>query len=615
VDSTIARLRELVSRGRLKIKKLLAAGVARNDSSLDRRLVLRLSGKKLPSSGQLKYLSRFLSPKEKTLVGILTIAVILAVGAIGVRFVSSHMTNTAADGGQYTEASVGGPRFINPILASSNDVDLDISKLVFSGLVRTDSEGNLVPDLAESFETADDGKTYSFVLRDGVTWHDGAPFGASDVAATFNFIKDPAFNSPLIAQFRNVEIETPDERTVIFRLKEPFAPFLSLLTVGIMPIHLWQEVIPENATRAELNVKPIGTGPFRFKSLTKDKKGAIRSYTLSKNNEFYGQKPHLAEMTFVFYPNFDQAADALTERKVDGISFLPLEYRESVNEIGSIMTYTFRLPQYTAIFFNQDKNPVLKSKAVRQSLALAIDKDLVLSETLGFDGVPVHGPILPGFVGFHSEIKRYSQDLTAAGKLLDDEGWKLGDGNVRSKMLPGADGDKIDTPLSITLTTVDSQENVSVAETVKRMWEGIGVQVAIELVPVSRIQQDKLRPRDYSVLLYGEILGQDPDPFPFWHSSQIDNGGLNLSRYSNRRADQLLEKARATTDSEERESLYQDFQDLLIEDLPAIFLYSPNYTYAVDRRVKGIEPTVVFTPADRFTGVADWYVKTKKVWR
>ena len=204
--------------------------------------------------------------------------------------------------------------------------------------------------------------------------------------------------------------------------------------------------------------------------------------------------------------------------------------------------------------------------------------------------------------------------MTAAGKLLDGEGWKLGDGNVRSKSLPNADGEKVDTPLFITLTTVDSQENISVVETIKRMWEAVGVRVELELVPASRIQQDKLRPRDYSVLLYGEILGQDPDPYPFWHSSQIENGGLNLSRYSNRRADELLEMARATTDLKKRESLYRDFQDLLIEDLPAIFLYSPNYTYAVDRRVKGIEPTVVFTPADRFTNVADWYIKTKKVW-
>ncbi|HCC22384.1 TPA: hypothetical protein DEP86_03195, partial [Candidatus Uhrbacteria bacterium] len=327
VDSKTDRLRALISRGRLKIKKLLAARVARKNSSLDRRLVLRLYAKKFPSSDQLKHLSRFLSPKEKTLVGALTLVVILALGAIGFKFVTSHIKNAATEGGQYTEASVGGPRFINPILAFSNDVDLDISKLIFSGLVRTDGQGNLVPDLAETFEISDDGKTYTFILRNGVTWHDGAPFGASDVVATFNFIKDPAFKSPLIAQFRNVGIETPDEQTVIFRLKEPFVPFLSLLTVGIMPIHLWQEVIPENASRAELNIKPIGTGPFRFKNLTKDKKGAIHSYTLSKNNEFYGQKPHLAEVTFVFYPDFTQAAAALTGRKVDGLSFLPLEYR------------------------------------------------------------------------------------------------------------------------------------------------------------------------------------------------------------------------------------------------------------------------------------------------
>ncbi|MFH2062698.1 MAG: ABC transporter substrate-binding protein [bacterium] len=614
MDSKIARIRAFVDRGRQRIKTLLAARAARSNISLDRRLVLKLSGKRLPSAGQIKHLPRFLSPKEKTAVGVLTMIIVLAVGTIGIRFVASHIKDAPADGGQYIEASVGGPRFVNPILAFSNDVDLDITKLVFSGLIKTDNRGTLVPDLAESFAVDEDGKTYTFVLREGVTWHDGAPFSASDVAATFGFIKDPSFKSPLFSQFRNVEVETPDERTVVFRLKEPFAPFLSLLTVGIMPIHLWQEVIPENASRAELNVKPIGTGPFRFKSFTKDKKGAIRSYTLSRNNEFYGQQPHLSEMTFVFYPDFDQAAEELLQRRVDGLSFLPLEYRESADRISSIRTYTFQLPQYTAIFFNQDRNQALKSKAVRQALAMAIDKDTVLSETLGYDGIPVHGPILPGFVGFYPEIKRYRQDLEAAGKLLDNEGWTKGDDGIRSKKLAGADGEKVDTPLSITLTTVDAKENITVAQTIQRMWEALGIRVETELVPSSRIQQDKLRPRDYGALLYGEILGPDPDPYPFWHSSQSENGGLNLSKFSNRRADELLEQARSTNDAEKRTALYQKFQDILADEIPAIFLYSPNYTYAVDKRVKGIETTTIFTPADRFTDLANWYVKTKKVW-
>ena len=134
-------------------------------------------------------------------------------------------------------------------------------------------------------------------------------------------------------------------------------------------------------------------------------------------------------------------------------------------------------------------------------------------------------------------------------------------------------------------------------------------------VPGSRIQKDKIRSREYDALLYGEIVGPDPDPYPFWHSSQNEGGGLNLAVFSNRRVDELLEKARGATKAEDREPMYKEFQDILAEEVPAIFLYSPTYTYAVARKVGGIDTGTVFTPADRFGGMTGWYVKTKRVWR
>jgi len=615
VNRIVDRLRSLVNRGRQWFKDRKAERKAKRQSGLDKRLVLSLSGKSIPSTRQLKHLSRYLSSKEKTTIQMLAVLIAVCLVIIGAKYVTAHIKEVPASGGEYVEASVGGPRFVNPILASTNDADLDIVKLVFSGLVRTDGKGKIEPDLADSYTVSEDGKTYTFNLKPGVNWHDGVPFTSSDVVATVGYIRDSAWKSPFATQFANVTAEAPDERTVVFTLKEPFAPFLSLLTVGILPSHLWQEVLPENAARAEMNIKPIGTGPFRFKKFEMDKQGKIHSYTLSRNDDFYGEKPMLSTITFTYHEDFQLATDELIGRRVDGLSFLPLEFREAVESARTMRVYTLRLPQYTAVFFNQNKNPLLKSASVRKALTLALDKEEILQGTIGYNGVPVHGPILPGFIGFHADVKKYRQDLGAAAEFLENDGWKMGEEGVRTKMIEGAGGEKTDTPLSLTLTTADAKENITVAQIIKSRWESIGVRTELEIIPSSRIQTDKIRPRDYDALLYGEIIGPDPDPYPFWHSSQNGPGGLNLAVFSNRRVDELLEQARASTDDDKRRELYREFQDILAEDLSAIFLYSPTYTYAVDRKVQGIETTTIFTPADRFTDVQDWYMKTKRVWK
>ncbi|HTK05309.1 MAG TPA: peptide ABC transporter substrate-binding protein [Candidatus Eisenbacteria bacterium] len=597
-------------------RKTGTAGPADAHQSFDKRLVLHLAGKRAPTLKQLKHLPRYLSVKEKVFLRTVLALAVVAVIAIGAKFASEHVSAVAAPGGDYVEASVGAPHYVNPILSSTNDADLDLVKLVFAGLMKTTSRGEMVPDLAASYQISEDGKTYTFVLKDGVTWQDGAAFTSHDVAATIEYIKNPAWKSPLAAQFKNVTVAAPDDKTVVFTLAEPFAPFLSMLTVGILPEHLWQEVKPENAGRAELNIKPVGTGPFKFKNFAKDKKGAILSYTLARNDAYHGTRPYLASITFKYYQDFTSAQEALVSRRVDGMSFLPLEFREAAEKQRNVRFYTLRLPQYTGVFFNQKKNAALRSKEVRQALAYGIDRSTVLREALGDNGVLVSSPILAGFVGFHPDAKKYGFDPATAADLLEKEGWKIdpADG-IRKKEERNDKKEVVKTPLEITLTTVDAKENMAVAQTIKKDWEGLGVKTELEIEPSSKIQKDKIRPRDYDALLYGEIIGTDPDPFPFWHSSQNDAAGLNLAVFSNRRADELLEKARTATKTEDRETLYREFQDILAEEVPAILLYSPTYTYVVGRKVKGIETATIFTPADRFDDVSNWYIETRRVWK
>ncbi len=576
---------------------------------------MNLSDKRLPNMKQLKHLNRFLSPREKTAMKVLAALVGVALFSAGVKFYNDHVSIVPDQGGDYAEAVVGAPHLINPILTASNDADQDLVSLVFSGLMKTDPKGELVPDLASSYEVSSDGKTYVFRLRDGIQWQDGTAFSSGDVVATVDYIKNASWKSPHLAQFKNVTVEAPDDKTVKFTLEDPFAPFLSLLTIGILPEHLWQEVRPENAIRADLNAKPIGTGPFKFKSLVKDKKGAVRSYTLIRNENYYDAKPYLASFTFKYYADTGSATDALMKKKVDGISFLPPEERQAIDKLGSVKSYVLHLPQYTAVFFNLNKNAALKSKDVRQALALAVDKDKILREAVPAGGEPVYGPILPGFVGFHPDVKKYGFDPAAAAALLEKDGWKLNAEGVREQQTVDKAGKvTATTPLSLTLTTVDAKENIDVARLIQQDWNAIGAKTELEIEPASKIQKEKIRPRDYDALLYGEILGPDPDPYPFWHSSQNEAPGLNLAVFSNRRVDELLEKARLTTNDAERTTYYKEFQDILAEEVPAIFLYSPTYTYVVSRNIKNMDTATIFTPSGRFANVEQWYINTKRAW-
>ncbi len=582
--------------------------------SFDQRLVHKLSGKRIPTAKQLKHLPRFLSPSEKRAIHILSIVIGVCLGAIVLKFGSAHIRQAPAAGGEYMEASVGNPHYINPLLAATNDADLDIVKLVFSGLLKTDAGGKLIPDLASSYEMSTDGKIYTFHLRSNVQWHDGADFNAEDVVATVRHIKDPSWKSPLAAQFKNVNVAASNDTTVVFTLSDPFAPFLSMLTFGILPEHLWQEVRPENASRAELNIKPVGTGPFKFKSFAKDKKGVIVTYTLARNDRYYSDKAHLDTIGFRFYPDFASAEDALLKRQVDGLSFLPLEYRNEVKKVRAMQAYTLRLPQYTAVFFN-NKNSLLKSKEMRSALALATDRVSILKETVGDAAALVNGPILPGFVGYASDAKHPTYNTAAAASALDALGWKLDTDGIRKKNTVDEKKKTVLTPLAITLTTVDAKENVAAAQIIKRNWDAIGAKTDLEIISGSKIQKEKIRSRDYDALLYGEIIGPDPDPFPFWHSSQNDAAGFNLSMYLNRRVDELLEKSRVALSAEQREKMYKEFQNILGDDVPAIFLYSPAYTYVVNQKVQGIATATIYSPADRFGDVTGWYIHTRPVWK
>ncbi|MEK7254794.1 MAG: ABC transporter substrate-binding protein, partial [Bacteroidota bacterium] len=327
-----------------------------------------------------------------------------------------------ARGGEYTEALVGSPIYINPLLDQTNDVDQDLSKLVFSSLLKYDGHRQLVNDLTESYMVSDDQKTYTFKIKQNARWHDDKPLTADDIIFTIKTIQDPQYKSPLLLSLQGVAAVKLDDYAVRLDLKKPFAPFPSILTFGILPEHIWANVPPANFGLAELNVKPVGSGAWQFQSLTKDKQGTIRSMTLASFVNFYVGGPILYKLTFNFYPTSQEALIATVNKEVVGVSFVP---KKSLGDLPkNLNAISLGLPQYTALFFNQKNNPLLKDLDLRKALAYSINKTELVTQAINDEGDAVNSPILPGFIGYKADLEGFAFDADKASKILDSAGWK-----------------------------------------------------------------------------------------------------------------------------------------------------------------------------------------------
>jgi peptide/nickel transport system substrate-binding protein len=592
-------------------------GTHRTVQGWDKRLVQSLTSARLPTWRQIRHLPEVLSSSDGFRLRLGSLLFVIGLSVVGTAFYFTHSVYGAAVGGELVEGVVGTPRSLNPVLSVSSDVDNDLMRLTYSRLFTVDGDGTLTPDLVSSYDVSTDQKAYTLRIRDDAEWHDGKPLSADDVLFTFALIQDPAWKSPLHVTFKDVTVEKSDERTIKLTLKEPYAPFLTQLDFGILPRHVWKDVDPQGAPMTEASLKPIGSGPFAFDEMRRDKRGFVMSYTLKRNEAYYDRPPYLDRITFQFYPDYLSAIDALQKRQITSLSFVPRDMRKEVSSLASVMPVSLELPQATAVFFNPALNESLKDKEVRRALIMAIDKGRILFDVLGGDGHPLDRPALPGFSATSSSPLPFN--VSGAGTLLDSLGWTMDQADTLRKRVTKADK-KSKTPektetLHLTLTTVDQPESLNVASIVKSGWTALGVDVTISAVPASDIHRMVIAPRSYEALLYSQLMAADSDPYPFWHSTQVKDPGLNLAMFADRDADDALETARKTTDKDARQQAYLKFLSVLAEQLPAAFLYSPTYTYAIPVGLKGFSGSWVNSPSDRFASVTSWYVQTARVWK
>jgi len=667
---------------------------------------------KFPKLSQWKQLFKVLKGPEKIFFLVFSALALISATYLIVDFYINNTKSAPAYGGTYTEGIVGQPRFINPIYGETNDVDRTLIDLIYSSLMTYDKNGKIINDLAESYQISDNGKTYTFQLKDNLYWQDGIPLTADDVIYTIKIIQNSDYKSPLRANWLNVDVKKISDKSFTLSLATPYNSFLENSTIKIIPQHIWENVLSENFALSSYNLQPIGSGLYIVSDLQETSDGFIKSLTLETNHKYYGKLPYISQIVFKFFNNKDNLVNAANQKTINGFSISDINDNEAsaekqirqgwtTNEKFNV--YSFQMPRYFAVFFNTDpkgtSSKVLSDSNIAKALNYSINKQELsqnIQNTFKEKISLVNSPILPDYYGYSSPITAYDYNTDTANKLLDKSGYVSSGNGQRAKAnnktpsfqfksylkigskgnevielqgcLSGLDanfktllegetngkygqgtGDAVtafqkkylpDTqstgevgastrkqlntlcfaiqnnslPLQFTLTTIDQPQLVMAANLLKNYWQKVGVTVQINTVKLSNLK-DIIKNRNYDALLYGQALGSMPDLYPFWHSTQINDPGLNLSEYQDKNADQLLKDAREALDEQIKAQKYESLQDVILNDAPAVFLYNPDYLYWVSGKIKGIDTTKIVDPAKRFENIENWYIQTRRVWK
>lgn len=543
------------------------------------------------------------------LVGILCLSTLLILEKIN----KSFMVDVATEGGSLAEGIVGTPRFVNPVLASS-PADQDMVSLVYSGLMRKNKEGLLAPDLALKYEMSEDGLSYTFTLRENIYFHDNKPVTTDDIIFTINTIKDPIFKNPKKGNWDNVDMEKIDEKTIKFTLRQTYASFLENTTLGIMPARIW------NTSPVELNeanINPIGSGSYKVEKVGKQSNGIIDYYELEAFKKWSLGRPYINKITLRFYPNEGAQIEALKSGKVDQIGSVSPANAKSLKE-ENYRVESLTLPRIFGLFFNQSQNQIFTDKNIVRAINLAIDKNKIVEKVLSGYGIMINDPIPANMVNYQKlsvgNDKSREEKLTEAENLLKKDGWEKGeDGFLQKTKTEGKT--KITAKIEFSISTGNAPELESSAFLIKEDLEKIGIRVDVKTFEIGNLNQSVIRPRKYDALLFGQIINNESDLFAFWHSSQRKDPGLNVAMYTNAKVDKILENAFTTTDESVRIKKYVEFEDEVGKDMPAIFLYSPDFIYVVSKKISGFSIENIKTPTDRLSNSYLWYIDTDEVWR
>jgi len=436
-----------------------------------------------------------------------------------------------------------------------------IDELLFDDLCTRDEHLNVQPGLAERWEIPDP-LTYVFHLHQGVKFHDGRPLTSRDVKWTFDSLLQGKIRSTKAAAYRLVDhIDAPDDSTVVFHLKQPFATFLWNISDGAIGI------VPDGSGD-EISRHPIGSGPFRFVSAEPDKEVIIE-----RNDTYWGEKPNLKRVRFAVIPDATTRALELRKGSADiavtslsGDTVLALEHETNLEVLqapGTVLGY---------LAFNT-RDPILKDVRVRQAMAYAIDRTVIIHYLLRDFARPAYSLLPPESWAYNGDVPRYDYNPQKARQLLEQAGY------------PAVNGVRF----HLTMKTSTEESPRLVAAVLQQQLREVGIALDIRTFEFATFLSDVIRGA-YQLHTLRWIGGnEDPDIFEYvFHSAKFSPNGGNRTYYANPRVDLLIDQARGELDQTVRKQIYAEIQEVLAEDLPYINLWYIENVMVHSRRVRNV---------------------------
>lgn len=541
---------------------------------------------------------------RRFVAGWLALITLLIIGlVVQTRALSRHfLTYKPVPGGVFVEGITGSFTNANPLYASGS-VDSSVSKLVFSGLMKYDSNNRLVEDLAEKIEIDPRAVTITATLKPNLTWHDGKPLTAADVVFTYKTIQNPDAKSPLFANWQGVKIEAKDDRTVIFTLPHGLVSFPNSLTNGIVPRHLLDNIPPTQLRSIAFNnAKPIGSGPFKWDVVevhgeTPDTRE--ERIGLIPNPGYHFGQPKLARYTIRAFHDETKLIQSFKKQELTaaaGLETIP----DGISNDPTVVDYNVPLTGEVMVFL-KNSHEILKDQKVRQALTRATNTHEVLSG-LGYPVITAQEPFLKSHIGYNKELTQLSPNAEEARNILETNGWKVGPDGIRVKN---------GQALSFRLYSQSNSQYAFVTQVLQHQWRAVGIDAQVILQQESDLQST-IAFHNYDALLFGISVGTDPDVFAYWHSSQADPRSinrLNFSEYKSGVADSSLEGGRARVDPNLRVIKYKSFLEAWRNDAPAIALYQPRFLYVSQDTIHNFNPTIMNAPEERYSNVENWMIR------
>ncbi len=462
------------------------------------------------------------------------------------------------------------PARINPLLATDS-ASSEVAAYIFNGLVKFDKNGTIVGDLAEKF-FFENNTTLIFELRKGVKWHDGEPFGADDVVYTYSLMHSPKLVTPYKDAFKYVKaVEKLDETHLKVTYTQPYFKALSIWMTGILPSHLWSKV--EDPMTTPLNKLPVGTGPYK---LTKPFKVNER-IVLEGNPDYFIHPPYIEKINLHYIGDPSTQFITLKAKELDIGGLDPLQVERQLD--AGFKSYYQLIEQpshsYTYMGFNLRKK-VFQDRRVREAIAYAIDREEIIDLLFFSHGMVCHGPFMPGSDVYPADLKPHPYDPEKSKSLLHELGYGP------------------DHPLQFeVVTNTGNDTRIYAAQIIQHQLRKAGIEMKIRTMEWQAFLNTVVMPHQFEAVLMGWSLSLTPDAYSIWHSDGDRKGGFNFIGYHNPEVDRLIVESEKIIDPKQFAINYQKLFKKIVEDYPYIFLYIPNSITAVNKQIKGIEPSII----------------------